>query len=122
MRFKIDENLPIECAEIIKKVGYEADTVFDEGLGGCPDSSIYSVCLEEKRILITLDLDFSDIRTYPPNRHYGIIVLRLINQSKKNVIEKITQIMPILQKEKIRGYTWIVDEKKVRIRGGLEWS
>lgn len=38
MRFKIDENLPIECAEVIKKVGYEADTVSDEGLGGCPKS------------------------------------------------------------------------------------
>jgi hypothetical protein len=42
----------------------------------------------------------SDIRTYSPSRHHGIIILKLINQSKKKVIEKITQIIPTLQREK----------------------
>ncbi|HWC98306.1 MAG TPA: hypothetical protein VG456_16215 [Candidatus Sulfopaludibacter sp.] len=29
---KIDENLPIECAVLLRNAGFEADTVFDESL------------------------------------------------------------------------------------------
>jgi|SRR5690554_615809 len=122
MKFKIDENLPIECVEVLKEAGYKADTVIDEGLGGCPDPLIYNVCLKEKMILVTLDLDFSDIRAYPPSYHDGIIVMRLSNQSKKRIIVKLTQIIPVIKAEEIKGCIWIVDEKRIRIRGGLEWS
>jgi len=29
----------------MKEAGYEADTVVEEGLGGCSDPLIYNVCL-----------------------------------------------------------------------------
>lgn len=51
MKFKIDENLPIECVELFRKAGYQADTVNDEKLNGSPDSTIYSVCIDEGRVL-----------------------------------------------------------------------
>ncbi len=89
MKFKIDENLPLESAEILRDAGYDAETVRDEGLEGEPDSRIYSVCLEESRVLITLDVGFSNILAYPPSKHVGVIVLRLSNQSKQSVLEKI---------------------------------
>ena len=63
MKFKIDENLPIEVAELFEKSGHEATTVFQEGLAGAPDHRIISVCQKEKRALVTLDTDFCDIRT-----------------------------------------------------------
>ena len=122
MKFKIDENLPMECAEILKDSGFEADTVYDEGLNGNPDSKIFTVCSQEKMVLITLDLDFSDIRTYPPNTHFGIIIFRLNNQSKLKIIQKLKQITPILGTELLEGCIWIVDDKIIRIRGGPSWN
>lgn len=122
MKFKIDENLPVECAEILKESGFKADTVFDEGLNGNPDSKIFSVCSQEKMVLITLDLDFSDIRTYPPNTHYGIIIFRLSSQSKMKITQKLKQIISILGTELLEGCIWIVDEKRIRIRGGSGWN
>lgn len=32
MKFKVDENLPVELAEDLRGLGYEAGTVDDEGL------------------------------------------------------------------------------------------
>jgi predicted nuclease of predicted toxin-antitoxin system len=122
MKFKIDENLPVECAKILKESGFEVDTIYDEGLNGDPDSKIFSVCLQEKMVLITLDLDFSDIRTYPPNTHYGIIIFRLSNQSKLKIIQKLKQIIQIVGTELLEGCIWIVDETKIRIRGGPGWN
>ncbi len=66
MKFKIDENSPVEVANLLTEQGHDALTVFQEHLDGAPDSYISIVCRREKRALITLDTDFADIRAYPP--------------------------------------------------------
>jgi hypothetical protein len=48
-------------------------------MGGQSDSKIGDIVCAEKRALITLDLDFADIRSYPPEQYAGLIVLRLSN-------------------------------------------
>jgi predicted nuclease of predicted toxin-antitoxin system len=40
MKFKIDENLPVEAAESLRQMGYEATTVLEQGLGGGADAHI----------------------------------------------------------------------------------
>jgi hypothetical protein len=74
LKLKIDENLPLDCAAILRAAGFEADTVFDERLVGADDSEIAARSRAEHRVLVTLDLDFSNIQAYPPSRHAGIIV------------------------------------------------
>jgi hypothetical protein len=64
MGFKIDENLPREVADNLRAFNHDAMTVADQGLKGGPDSEISKVCRNEGRVLVTLDLDFADTRTY----------------------------------------------------------
>ena len=68
MRFKIDENLPVEVADLLRANMHDAMTIFDKHMIGELDPKVASVCKSEERAIITLDLDFSDIRTYPPER------------------------------------------------------
>lgn len=96
MQFKIDENLPIEIAEVLADAGYDAETVYDEHIAGIKDEGIKDVCIRENRVLVTLDMDFSDIRTYPPSELSGIIVLRVGIQSKKHVIKVFRRIIPLI--------------------------
>lgn len=117
MLFKIDENLPIEIAELLIQAGHDAKTVFDQRLQGSADPALLEVCRQEQRVFITLDLDFSDIRTYPPQENEGIIVLRVANQSKPRIMALIRHIMPLLVREPLTRHLWIVEENKVRIRG-----
>jgi predicted nuclease of predicted toxin-antitoxin system len=77
MRFKIDENLPIEVADLLRQAGYEASTIYDQNLVGEVDENIAEICQTEQRVLVTLDLDFADIRAYPPEKYPGLIVMRL---------------------------------------------
>ncbi len=117
MKFKTDENLPHEAAELLSGAGHDAVTIGEQGLGGTIDSNIASACQQEGRILVTLDLDFADIRTYPPNRYPGFVVLRLARQDKKNVLKAVDHIVALLSAEPIAGSLWIVEENKVRIHG-----
>jgi predicted nuclease of predicted toxin-antitoxin system len=40
LKFKIDENLPIEAAVLLRQAGFEADTVAEEHLSGADDSTV----------------------------------------------------------------------------------
>jgi len=118
VKFKIDENLPIELAALLSEAGYNAETVYQEQLAGCSDMVLIDICLREGRVLITSDLDFSDIRSYPPEMYKGIIVLRLIDQSRRAVIRAFQKVLPFMEREPLSGRLWLVDEKKIRLRGG----
>ncbi len=116
-QFKIDENLPVEVALLFKEAGYDAMTAAEQSLEGCVDPLIAQVCRDEQRAIVTLDLDFADIRTYPPASYFGIIVLRLHNQAKPFVLDVIRQLIPLLEREALLGKLWVVNEQTLRIRG-----
>jgi len=117
MRFKIDENLSIEVAERLRQDGHDALTVLGQELSGASDRDVASVCQRERRVLVTLDTDFADIRAYPPDEFFGLIVLRLRRQDRAHVLEVLEHLVPLLQSEPLERTLWIVDETRVRIRG-----
>ncbi len=116
MKFKIDENLPTEVAELLQQAGHDALTVLDQQLGGESDSEIGTICQQEGRIIVTLDLDFADIRAYPPRDFAGLIVLRLKQQDKLYVLDIIERLLDILKDESPEKKLWIVGERRIRIR------
>jgi predicted nuclease of predicted toxin-antitoxin system len=116
MRFKIDENLPRELSHFLTSQGHDAQTVSDQSMDGQGDVHISTVCRRERRVLLTLDTGFADIRRYPPKDHSGIVVLRLNSQAKPHVLEKVQRLFSLLQTESLSNRLWIVEEHQVRIR------
>lgn len=116
MRFKTDENLPFEIADLLRQHGHDAVTVGEQGLAGVADPAVAAVCQVEKRALLTLDLDFSDIRRYPPEKHAGIIVLRPVVQMVPTLLRLVGQVIALLGQEPLEGCLWTVDDHRVRIR------
>jgi len=70
---KLDENLGKTHVRFLRELGYEADRVHDQGLSGANDERVWARVCAEGRFLITLDLDFSDVRRYRPGSHPGIL-------------------------------------------------
>ncbi len=116
VRFKVDENLPREAAEFLCQVGHDAVTVRDQQMSGAPDHRVFSACQREGRVLVTLDTDFSDRRTYPAGASPGLVVLRLSRHSKASVMQVLGLLEPLLAREPLSGRLWIVQENRVRIR------
>jgi predicted nuclease of predicted toxin-antitoxin system len=117
MQFKIDENLPIEIAELLINAGHNAKTVNEQQLQGVKDPVLIDVCKRENRVLVTLDTDFSDIRAYPPQEFSGIIVLRVGSQAKQHITKVFQNIISLTQREPLNQHLWIVEETRIRIRG-----
>jgi predicted nuclease of predicted toxin-antitoxin system len=118
MKFKIDENLPVDFAVALRLGGHDAMTVVEESLGGAADHAIMDQSIKENRSLITLDLDFANLSTYPPEETPGIIVFRVHRQDTPHLLAGLRQVIPLLKHEALKGHLWIVEENRVRIRGG----
>jgi len=116
MLFKTDENIPLEAVHLLRAAGHDALTVFDQTLGGRPDSRIASVCRQEARALLTLDTDFGDIRTYRPADYPGLLVLRLAKQSAPEVVRVIRRLLEVLETADCHGQLWIVEHNRIRVR------
>lgn len=118
MKFKLDENLPREVAELIQAAGHDVATVFQEGLAGRSDAVLAERIKAEERSLLTLDLDFSDIRLYPPAQYSGIIVLRLKSQDKRSVTALAERLLLLFTRQRLEGCLWIAEPEGIRIREG----
>ena len=116
MTFKIDENLPQDAAELLRSHGFDAETVQQESLAGAEDDLIAEAIQREHRVLITLDLDFSDIRTYPPEHYSGIIVLRPKAQDKIAIMALLRRLLRALENNQPDQALWIVEPDRIRYR------
>jgi predicted nuclease of predicted toxin-antitoxin system len=117
LKFKVDENLPKEAAGLLAGAGHDALTIRDQRMVGQPDTDVATVCQQEGRAVVTLDLDFADIRAYPPADYAGIIVLRLSLLDKFHALTVLQRLLPALEREPLIGKLWIVDETSIRVRG-----
>lgn len=109
--------MPNEAAEVLRGAGWECDTVHDEGLSGAEDERLGVACRDEARVLFTLDLDFADIRAYPPAEFAGIVVLRPPKPSRDAVVQLLARALPVLSREWSEHRLWILEPSRIRTRG-----
>jgi predicted nuclease of predicted toxin-antitoxin system len=114
-RFKLDENLPRDAVALFTAAGHDVDTVLDEQLGGQPDREVIEAARAERRIFVTLDVDFADIREYPPAEFPGIWVLRSRSQAAGNVLSLLRGAIAVLHSESPANRLWIIEPRRVRV-------
>lgn len=75
---------------------------------------------QRDRIIVTLDLDFADLRRFPPENYAGIIVLRLGSLARAYTRSTVTRLVRLLSDRPLDGELWVVTEPSVRVvhRGG----
>src|SRR5262245_38678693 len=116
MLFKVDENLPEELAADLRLSGHDAHACHTEGLQGAADPAVFARVCPEQRVLITFDLDFSDIRIYAPGTHSGIILFRLRQQDIDSVKAAMRRVLADIPMDDLIGNLVIVEELRIRIR------
>ena len=121
MKFKLDENFGTRTQQIFLAAGYEVKTVREQGFQGAPDKDIFQKCSSEKRFLVTLDLDFSDVMRFPPKESSGIVVIRVPQNPSLSLLEQlIREFLQALRKEKMQNKLWIVEVGRIRIHQAEE--
>ena len=115
MKFKLDQNMDPQSAEIFRKAGHDAITVKDQNLLGAKDNLITVICQQEERCLITLDTDFRNPFLYPPQEYPGIIVLRHPKPTRQSLLNLVSQLCETLKKMDPTHQLWILEPGRVRV-------
>ncbi len=115
MRFKLDENLDPRLVPLVEQGGHDVDSVRSEGLSGGSDDVIYDACVRAGRILITLDLDFSNPLRFPPTPTPGIIIVRPPRPILAQIQATLAGALPDLQRRSLGGKLWIVEPGRIRL-------
>jgi predicted nuclease of predicted toxin-antitoxin system len=118
MKAKLDENLPLQLAFRLRKLGHDVHTAQDENLSGCDDAKLWTHTQQESRILITQDLDFSDSRHFAPGTHHGIVLVRLRSPSRLRLVERLEEVFRGEAVDEWAGCFVVVTDQKVRVRRG----
>lgn len=116
MRIKLDENLPRRLAQELTRLGHDADTVPEEGLGGRTDQDVWLAAQRSGRFLITQDLDFSDLRRFTPGTHLGLLLVRLRNAGRLSIVLRVRTLFETEAVETWKGCFVVATERKIRVR------
>jgi predicted nuclease of predicted toxin-antitoxin system len=116
MKIKLDENISRHLKLVVNQKGHEAITVEDEGLLGKTDVEVGAVAKSEDRMLFTLDVEFSNLRKFPPGSHPGIVLFRPQSMGPLSVNRFITQFLEKADLASLYGCVVIVDPTRIRIR------
>jgi predicted nuclease of predicted toxin-antitoxin system len=116
MKLFADECVYRNTVESLRSWGHDVETVQDVGLIGHEDEDLLAHAIAQERVLITIDLDFSNIRNYPPKDHRGVIVLRIRPRELKQVHLVLETLLQNTSQEELNQTLVIVDSKKYRIR------
>ena len=120
MKLKLDENLSRHLKPILIEFGHDVLTAADENLLSHPDTEIAQAANEEQRMLMTLDVEFADLRKYPPGSHPGVILFRPLSLSPLSVNAFITDFVRRTDLDKLAACVAVVDPVHVRVRYPLK--
>jgi len=87
LKILADENLFEPIVVHLKALGHEVMSVRDSGLSGITDDAVYQLACKEKRVIITMDKDFSRTFRFPPERCGGVIVVKIYKRTVEETVE-----------------------------------
>ena len=116
LKIKLDENLGNLGADLLRSAGHDVVTVRQQNLCSASDSTVISICQNEERCLLTLDLDFANPIRFRPSDYSGIAVLRLPPRVTPGDLEDaIRTLIEALTDRDITGELWVVRRGRLRV-------
>lgn len=121
MKFLLDANMPRSALTLLRQCGHEAEHVRDLGMGAATDAFIDDYARRSGLVVVTRDLDFADVRRFPPESRPGLLVLRLADAcSAGDVVAVLARLLSDAKLVgRIPGHLVILQSDHVRFRPPL---
>ena len=116
MKLKLDENLSRHLKQILSALNNDVTTAAEQGLLSKLDTTVAGAANSEERMLLTLDLEFGDLRKYPPGHHPGIILFRPRSFGPLAVNRFVEQFVRSADLHLFAGCVVVVEPSRVRVR------
>jgi len=98
-------------------LGHHVDNVRLERIAGGADPAVWQAAQSGSRLLITQDLDFSDIRKFAPGTHHGLLLVRMRLPGRLALAKRLCSIFETEAVEIWARSFVLVTDRKVRLHG-----
>ncbi len=116
MKMFANENLFEPNIDYLRELGHDMLSIRDAGLSGISDDEVYKLACKEKRVIITMDKDFSRLFRFPPERCGGIIVVKIYKRTVDETLGIFKKLYKSIKKEDVMENLIIMSPEGVRIK------
>jgi predicted nuclease of predicted toxin-antitoxin system len=119
LRFFIDHCVPTSVVNFLREAHYEVFVLREQIPTDSPDPHVIAKAQELDAILLSLNGDFSDIVSYPPENYKGIISLQLHNHPEiiPAVMKKLLEFFVTQPNmDNYKGKLFLVEVHRIRVR------
>lgn len=116
MRFLLDMNLPPALAGRLRAESHDAIHVTEIGHGNLSDDDIFRRAVEERRIVVTFDLDFGEIAGAAIASGSGVVLLRLKRAGQTYLWDRLRTAIAVAGQAMDDGAIVLVEDARIRVR------
>jgi predicted nuclease of predicted toxin-antitoxin system len=116
MKFLLDMGLSRRTAEFLRDHGHDAIHLRDQGLQRLSDERIVEKAIDERRVVLTHDLDFGRIVALSQGRLPSVITFRLTDMRTAEVNRRPKDVLSRFASTLEEGALISVTDNAVRIR------
>jgi len=116
MKFLANMCMATRIVEWLRSMGHDVVHLREENLQRIADKEVFKKAVSENRILLTFDLDFSEIVALSEGEAVSIILFRLKNTRTPYVLKRLKHVLEESSKLLKKGSIIIVEDIRYRIR------
>src|SRR3954462_2058293 len=116
MRFLADMGVSITAVRELRDTGHDVTHLEELGLRTLADIEIFKLAREERRVVLTFDLDFADIVATTNEPFPSVVIFRLRRGRPARVLARLEAVLSTASAALDRGALVMVDETRIRIR------
>ena len=116
MKFLADMGVSPLTVKKLRDNGYDAIHLSEKGLMRMPDRDILAKAQIESRIILTFDLDFTDLLASSQNNLPSVIIFRLKTTLPGFVTSKLLTVLSECSENLNNGAIIIVEDYRYRVR------
>jgi predicted nuclease of predicted toxin-antitoxin system len=116
VKFLADMGVSPLTVQALRQRGYDAVHLMDERLERLPDPQIMVKAVQEKRIVLTFDLDFGDLLAASADILPSVIIFRLKTPIPAITTERLLVALSEFESALMTGAILTVEDKRYRLR------
>ena len=116
MKFLADMGVSPQTVKALRAEKYDATHISEEGLFRMEDSAILQKAFEEERIVLTFDLDFTDLLAITSASLPSVVIFRLRNTVPAFVTSRLLSIVSSCSQDLKSGVLITVEDSRYRLR------
>ena len=114
MKFLADMGISLKTVHHLQSMGHDALHLDELGLSRMPDSEILQKARQEDQIILTNDLDFSDLLAAGGFTLPSVIIFRLKDMRAVNVNRYLDKILTGYEEDLTGGVVMSIRENRIR--------